>query len=51
MPCVTENGFTPQFEAEVLDALYDADQSKNVSKKFTSAKALIADLHQKTQTV
>ena len=40
-PIVTENGFTPAFEAEVLKAEKEKDQSPT----FTDAKSALSYLH------
>ncbi len=41
---LTVNGFTPEFEREVLQASADAEAGKNLSKEFTDMGELIADL-------
>ncbi len=48
-PNLTVNGFTPEFEAEVLKASEEADQGIGMSGPFDNAKDMIDYLHKEAE--
>lgn len=49
-PRLTANGFTPEFEAETMQALREAEQGKHVSKLYKNKRAFFRDLKKVART-